>query len=298
MPVEEDARALEAMAALLPHSDPHRRELEGDAYLLWKELDPRRAKALAKTWDPEKTPHLDRLLPKLYRRDPKLARALIPWYQANEYCGVWLKLLLDNWQEGDGALAAVPITGCNTLRITLRAAREIASRLHQFSPEDRVPLIFPLLAQAATFELRKDAPMLVHIMAHAGELAQGERFQEKAFWIAYSADTGNWRKELRKAARAGNLTDSLVGQLRLIHLARAFHGHYLISKPAKVTPRFVARWRRAKWLAARLDEMPNTEATRRLRENYKNLQARTARHLREGADDYLTRQRSIKSGCL
>ncbi len=295
MPSTADVQAMETMAVLLPQNDPYRRDLEIEIYLHYKDIDTKRAKALVKTWKVRGAANSDRILRRFYREDPKFARAMVPegWDVAQPYYELWLDLLLADWHEGDGAIAALPIAGANTSHIELQQAPGLARQLATLSESDQEALVSPLLGQVAMYDFRNDAEMLACILACANGQEETHRFQEKALWTAFSGGDDSWRKAFRRAVRAKKVTNPMARQLRILSLARCFHGFYIANKPKKVTPKFVGRWRRAQFLAAELDKMPDTTATRKLRENYKNLQKGTARHLREGAEEYLTKQKSI-----
>lgn len=289
-----DIQAMEAMAALLPQNDPYRRELEIELYQDYRERDSERAWSLVKTWKRQGTTHDEQLVRRFYREDPRLVRTMVPgrWDDARIYCELWLNLLLADWRQGDGAIAALLITACNPRLIDLPRAPELVRLLPELSESDQKALILPLLGQAASSTFREDAEMLACLLVYAGILLETQQFQEKAFWIAYRADSGSWRRALLRAAHAKKITNPLVRQIRILSLALSFHNYCIVNRPAKVTPKFIGRWRRMPLMAAELDKLPDTKSTRKMRAVYRNLQKGTPRHLQEGAEEYLTKQKS------
>lgn len=287
MATREEGLALETMAAFLSPSSPERRELEAEAYFVWKEVEPGRAKVLAKTWEPDYTPHLDRVLFKLYRRDPKQARALMPddWQKAQELCELWVTLLLEDWQEGDGAIAAIPINYFTNRKMGLPIVKEVAARLHEFSSTDQQALIVPLLRHNCLYVNLTDAKMLAQVLACSTEQEQDPQFLIRVCHIVTTMsemDVSAWLRELRRETRG--LNGPAVRIARILGLARVFDTRYRYNKPKTVSGRFVARWRRLVEAIDWIEQIPSDKARELVKQRHANLMKGTARRLREEAE--------------
>lgn len=292
MSAKENAQALQAMAALLPENDPRRRDLEADAYRQWKQVDPKRAKALAKTWDFRKTPHFRRLqsLFEFDPRDPDLARALMPMGgERVDYCENWIQQLLNTWQEGDIDILVHPLRACNNAGQFLPSARTLVEKMPQFTSKEREILLILLMRQICRHCIDpKDIGIVVTLATYGGENVGNRLFLEGVcLWALEVREyrLGDWHREFRKETK--DISAPWVHYVNLMVVARKFDMRYRYSKPKKVSPRFAARWRRLDEAENWMRQLPIGNAYGPLWERRYSLRKTTARHLREGAEAYL-----------
>lgn len=274
MSVKENAQALQAMAALLPETDPLRRDLEADAYLLWRQINPKRAKALAKGWTKYGLSNFDRLLPKLYRCDPKQAQAIAPSYGREDYCELWLQMLLEDWEEGDGFAASYAINACNHSNQRLPMAPILIHRLPAFAAEDCEDMAVPLVRQVCRYFLG-DLELLAKVIQYAGEAESAPAFLECLCVLVleiYPYEVRKWHRRFRKATDGHS--GPAVKLVKELVLARNFEMRYSSRNPRIEQPQLTGGWQRLQKATVWIEQLPTEKVIARVKEEQARLQQR------------------------
>jgi hypothetical protein len=257
MSVEEDARALEAVAVLLPQNTPERRRAEVEAFLAWHKIDRWHARGVVDDWWDVGMDHSDIVIERICRLDPPLARALIPQHHwmGYELKRRWLETLIADWRPGDGKTAAGLLRGYYEASPNAAITSTLLEHLPTCAEKDREALASALLRVLRSYWglARHGQSLIGKLMVGAGTaLPTTEVFTN----LLARAVLGLPEKHVRAWSRGvrwyvqehcPDPSPAVAAQLLLLRkvaFARVFEERYRRGRPRrKLNRRFVARWR-------------------------------------------------------